>query len=149
MDGRCKRGGDCISLKLLVDMNLPPRFADMLVTESIESEHWHTVGAPDAIDTEIMRYALQHDFVVVTCDLDFSAILSATQGAKPSVIQVRARNIPWKNLADIVSKSAIKNAIELDNGAILTIDAKKSRLRLLPLINGNKTMEHLPDNNIS
>ena len=120
-------------MKLLVDMNLPPKFADMLVADGIESEHWYRVGAPDAIDAEIMRYALQHDFVVVSCDLDFSAILSATQGTKPSVIQVRTRNVPWKDLADRVVESTMQCAVELEAGAILTIDAKKERLRLLPL----------------
>jgi len=120
-------------MKLLVDMNLPIKFADMLVGESISSEHWYRVGAPDARDSEIMSYALEHDYIVVTCDLDFSAILSATKGIKPSVIQVRARNMPWKELADNVMSSAIQSAAELDAGAILTLDAKTSRLRLLPL----------------
>jgi len=133
MDSRCKRGSDCISVKLLVDMNLPPVFADMLKTEGIESEHWYRIGAPDANDSEIMRFALQYDYVVITCDLDFSAILSVTHGSKPSVIQVRAQNMSWSDLADLVVKSSKQSAIELGAGAILTIDAKRSRLRLLPL----------------
>jgi len=120
-------------MKLLVDMNLPPKFADMLVTQGIEVEHWYRVGAPDAMDEEIMRYALQHDFIVVTCDLDFSAILSVTKGNKPSVIQVRSRDMPWIDLAEKVIQSAIQSSIDLDSGAILTIDANRERLRLLPL----------------
>jgi len=120
-------------MKLLVDMNLPIKFADLLVGEGIVSEHWYRVGEPDARDSEIMSYALEHDFIVVTCDLDFSAILSATKGIKPSIIQVRARNVPWKDLAKIVVNSATQSIVELDAGAILTLDAKMSRLRLLPL----------------
>ena len=120
-------------MKLLVDMNLPIKFADMLATEGIESEHWYRVGAPDARDSEIMSYAMEHNSIVVTCDLDFSAILSATKDIKPSVIQVRARNVPWEDLAGIVISSATQNAVELGAGAILTLDAKTSRLRLLPL----------------
>ena len=120
-------------MKLLVDMNLPIKFADMLVGEGILSEHWYRVGAPDAKDSDIMMYALEQNYIVVTCDLDFSAILSATKGIKPSVIQVRARNIPWIDLANKVTNSAIQNAAELGTGAILTLDAKTSRLRLLPL----------------
>ena len=120
-------------MKLLIDMNLPPRFADLLANNGIEAEHWYRVGAPNAEDSEIMQYALQHDFVVVTCDLDFSAILSVTHGVKPSVIQVRARNTPWKDLADKVFQSTVLCAVELDAGAILSVDAMKARLRLLPL----------------
>ena len=120
-------------MKLLIDMNLTPKLADLLTSRGIESAHWYGIGAADAADTEIMRYALQHGYVVVTCDLDFSAILSATQGIKPSVIKVRIQNIPWSDLADIVVQSVRQSATELEAGAILTIDARKSRVRLLPL----------------
>jgi predicted nuclease of predicted toxin-antitoxin system len=40
-----------------------------------------------------MMYAAAQGFVVLTHDLDFSAILAATKGNKPSVVQIRARNI--------------------------------------------------------
>jgi predicted nuclease of predicted toxin-antitoxin system len=120
-------------MKLLVDMNLPPAFADMLIVDCIEAEHWSRVGENDATDIEIMKYALQHNYVVVTCDLDFSAILSATYGQKPSIVQVRARNIAWNILADLVVRAIKQNTVELDKGAVLTLDTKKSRVRLLPL----------------
>jgi len=44
-------------MKILVDMNLPPKWADLLVKRGIESIHWHVVGAHDASDIEIMEYA--------------------------------------------------------------------------------------------
>jgi predicted nuclease of predicted toxin-antitoxin system len=47
----------------------------------------------DAPDTEIMAYAATHDYIVVTHDLDFSAVLAATQGTKPSVVQIRSDNL--------------------------------------------------------
>jgi predicted nuclease of predicted toxin-antitoxin system len=37
-----------------------------------------------------MAYALANNFVVLTHDLDFGTILAATQGNKPSVVQIRA-----------------------------------------------------------
>jgi len=40
-----------------------------------------------------MAYAKDLDWVVLTYDLDFSAILAATQGQKPSVVQIRSGNI--------------------------------------------------------
>jgi predicted nuclease of predicted toxin-antitoxin system len=120
-------------MKLLVDMNLSPKFAGFLVCDNIISTHWSTVGAATATDSEIVNYALQNDYVIVTCDLDFSAILSVTHGKKPSIVQVRARYMPLNYLADIVIKSINQNIDDLNSGAILTIDALKSRSRLLPL----------------
>ena len=65
-------------MKLLVDMNLSPRWIDLLTEAGFEAAHWSAVGAANASDTEIVGYASAHDYVVLTHDLDFSAILAAT-----------------------------------------------------------------------
>lgn len=59
----------------------------------MQAVHWSTLGRVDAPDTEIMAYAAAHDYVVLTHDLDFSAVLAATQGTKPSVVQIRSDNL--------------------------------------------------------
>ncbi len=53
-------------MKLLIDMNLSPRWVEALAVEGIEAVHWSAIGAPDATDTEIMRHAVQNGFVVFT-----------------------------------------------------------------------------------
>ena len=120
-------------MKLLIDMNLSPKLADMLIKENIESVHWSTIGALDAKDSEIFNYAINNDYIVVSCDLDFSTILSITSASKPSVIQIRIQNVSWEELAEVIKNSIMQSTCELAAGAILTIDAKKLRLRLLPL----------------
>ncbi|HEX4596820.1 MAG TPA: DUF5615 family PIN-like protein [Burkholderiaceae bacterium] len=45
-------------MKLLVDMNLSPRWVDMLTDAGIQAVHWTVVGAKNASDAEIMAYAL-------------------------------------------------------------------------------------------
>lgn len=62
-------------MKLLVDMNLSPRWVKVLADAGIEAAHWSTLGANSAPDSEIMAYASANDYVVLTHDLDFSAIL--------------------------------------------------------------------------
>ena len=47
----------------------------------------------NAPDSEVMAYAAQHDYVVLTLDLDFSAILAARRGEKPRVVQIRSENV--------------------------------------------------------
>src|SRR5207253_324838 len=66
-------------MKLLVDMNLSPRWASFLAASRIESTHWSLVGAVTATDVEIMEYAREHGYIVLTHDLDFSAILAVTR----------------------------------------------------------------------
>ena len=120
-------------MKLLVDMNLSPRWAGLLVDADIEATHWSTLGAKSAPDSEIMAYAKANDYVVLTHDLDFSAILAATHGEKPSVVQIRAEDVS----PDVIGKQVIaalrQMESDLEGGALLTVDPNRTRLRLLPL----------------
>ena len=80
-----------------------------------------------------MAYARANDYVVLTHDLDFSAILAATHGEKPSVVQIRAEDVS----PDVIGKQVIaalkQMAAELEEGALLTVDSNRTRLRILPL----------------
>ena len=44
-------------MKLLVDMNLSPRWIGFLHDAGIAAEHWSNVGTANAPDSEIMAYA--------------------------------------------------------------------------------------------
>ena len=80
-----------------------------------------------------MAFARDHDYVVLTYDLDFSAILAATQGHKPSVVQIRSGNISPEYFGPAIIPLLRQMSTELETGAVMTIDLPKSRLRLLPL----------------
>jgi predicted nuclease of predicted toxin-antitoxin system len=100
----------------------------------IESIHWPAVGAASASDAEIMTYAVVHGYTVFTHDLDFSAILAATHKKNPSVIQIRSADIYPGNTAMPVITILRQAAVEIEHGALVTINANKSRVRILPLI---------------
>ena len=118
---------------VLLDMNIPLKYSSLLADRGIQSLRWSDIGAPNASDKEIMAYARENNCIVLTCDLDFSAILSATHDQKPSVAQIRASVLHAERAVDLVASALIQNADEMDKGAILSIDSKKARLRLLPL----------------
>ncbi len=80
-------------MKLLVDMNLSPRWVKSFADVGIDSIHWSSVGAATDADPEIMAFARMQGYVVLTNDLDFSAILAVSHGEKPSVVQIRASNL--------------------------------------------------------
>ena len=52
-------------MKLLIDMNLSPRWVDWLVDGGGEAVHWSTVGAYNAPDRDIMAYAKINDYVAL------------------------------------------------------------------------------------
>ena len=120
-------------MKLLVDMNLSPRWVGLLIEAEFTAAHWSTLGANNAPDSEIMAFAKTNGYVVLTHDLDFSAILSATQGHKPSVVQIRSDNVSPDAIGGPVIRALHQMADELESGALLTIEPDRMRLRLLPL----------------
>jgi predicted nuclease of predicted toxin-antitoxin system len=120
-------------MKLLIDMNLSPRWINLLRNAGMQSVHWSAVGRANAPDSEIMDYANQNDYVVLTHDLDFSAILAVIHVKKPSVVQIRAEDVNPDVIGMKVVAALRQMELELEAGALLTIDPNKTRLRLLPL----------------
>ena len=66
---------------------------ELLTRSQLDAVHWSSIGSPQALDEEIMAYAAKHDYVVLTNDLDFGAILAVTHREKPSVMQIRSENL--------------------------------------------------------
>jgi predicted nuclease of predicted toxin-antitoxin system len=119
-------------MKFLVDMNLSPSWVNFLAEAGFVAVHWSTVGRGDAPDIELMRWAAEHDHILLTADLDFGAILAATQRRQPSVIQIRA-DIPTPATVGGSVLSAIRQTRdELALGAVVSVDAARARLRVLP-----------------
>jgi predicted nuclease of predicted toxin-antitoxin system len=121
-------------MKLLVDMNLSPRWISLLRDAGWEALHWSSVGKGNELDSEIMSYAAKHDYVVMTHDLDFSAILAATHGEKPSVVQIRTDDVSPGVIGDQVVAALRYMVRELEVGALVTIGRLQTRVRMLPLI---------------
>jgi predicted nuclease of predicted toxin-antitoxin system len=120
-------------MKLLVDMNLSPRWISFLADAGIESIHWSAVGASYAPDLEIMAYARDHNYIVLTHDLDFSAILASTHGEKPSVVQIRAEDLSTETIGQPILAALRQLERELEEGALVTVDPSRTRIRILPL----------------
>ena len=121
-------------MKIIVDVNLATRWANMLSSRGIEAVHWSAIGASNAQDTEIMSYARQNGYSVFTNDLDFSAILFSTRAASPSVIQIRAEDTRPEAHLDRVAEALIKYSAAIEQGTIITIDPYKTRMHILPFV---------------
>ena len=123
-------------MNFLVDMNLSPRWVEEFHAAGWTCRHWKDVGPLTACDREIMSFAREQGFIVVTHDLDFSAILAATQALGPSVVQIRAANLDPCVLGAHVIRAVSQQAVALQTGALLAVRADSSRVRILPLNSG-------------
>src|SRR5471030_504063 len=70
-------------MRLLIDMNLTPRWVHFLRNAGYEAIHWSSVGSNSAKDGEICDYARQSVYVLLTNDLDFPQILAHTKQDAP------------------------------------------------------------------
>lgn len=120
-------------MKLLLDMNLSPDWVAFLAAAGVEAVHWSNIGDCRASDATILEWARVNQHVVFTHDLDFSALLAATRGVGPSVIQVRTAD----TLPDAIGHDVVRvlrmRADAIDQGAIVSIDKLGSRVRVLPI----------------
>lgn len=120
-------------IKILIDMNLPPKWVKIFIAEGWEAVHWSEVGAIDAQDHVILKWAMNNNFIVFTHDLDFGALLAAGCSEGPSVIQIRTQNITPEAIGKIVTDAIHQFREDLDSGALISVNPQRSRARILPL----------------
>ena len=114
-------------------MNLSPEWVTLFHEHGIEAIHWSVVGAVNAPDTEIMKWARDNRCVVFTHDLDFGILLAHSKDGRPSVIQVRSHDVAPDHLGPLVLGALRAHGDALESGALVTVDESKSRVRILPI----------------
>ncbi len=120
-------------MNVLVDMNLSPQWCGVLKEQGFQCVHWSEVGNPGADDAVLMQWALRNEYIVLTQDLDFGAILAATQANAPSVVQIRTQDVLPSAMKTRLLKILRKYEAELSAGTLIIVDENKSRVRILPL----------------
>jgi predicted nuclease of predicted toxin-antitoxin system len=109
-------------MRLLIDMNLTPRWVPYLIAAGHECVHCSDEGPAGVPDAAVCIYARDHGYVFVTRDLELSQIMAVTQESKPGIILLRGEPL-IPELRGIALLSAIsRSEAELQNGATLTID---------------------------
>jgi predicted nuclease of predicted toxin-antitoxin system len=86
-----------------------------------------------------MEWARIQGQVVLTHDLlDFGSLLFLANTSAPSVIQIRAEHILPTFVGPAVLETLDVAARMLEAGALVTIDPRRRRIRLLPLHPGER-----------
>lgn len=120
-------------MKILLDMNISHEWVAVFRRQGWEAIHWSSIGDRTDSDKVIMQWAHDHGYIVFTHDLDFSTILAATKATAPSVIQMRIQNIMPESLATTVTSVMRQCYVQLEEGALITIEHSKQRVRILLL----------------
>ncbi len=114
-------------------MNLSPAWVSVLARAGHDAAHCSSVGSPTAKDRDILAWAQKHGHIVFTHDLDFGAILAATDAEAPSVLQVRTQDPTPDHCGQVVVATLRQHEESLSTGALITVDENRARIRILPL----------------
>lgn len=122
-------------MKVLVDMNLTPRWVRFLVASGHEALRWSEVGSADAEDGELLTWAAEQGYLVLTHDQDFNSLLAYTRHGKPSVVLLRTSTLRLEKTGERVLKAleATREDLMAEPGAVLIIEDQRMRIRRLPI----------------
>ena len=70
-------------MKFLIDNQLPPKLAQWITTQGYDVAHVQDIGLADAPDIEILEFAANNRYVLVSKDEDFLH-LSLTRRGRPA-----------------------------------------------------------------
>ncbi|MBE9116675.1 DUF5615 family PIN-like protein [Lusitaniella coriacea LEGE 07157] len=121
-------------MKLLLDQGLPRSAAALLRDVGIETIHVGEIGLSEAEDAELIRRAREEGYVVVTLDADFHTLLALDEATSPSVIRIRIERLRAKALTDLVLRVLSECDEDLQQGAAVTVEPTRIRIRRLPLL---------------
>ena len=76
---------------------------------------------------------------MVTKDLAFSAILAASGGASPTVVQIRTQDLLSDAAVSWVAKAIKAHREDIERGALLSAYEGGTRVRMLPLRHSQET----------
>jgi predicted nuclease of predicted toxin-antitoxin system len=119
-------------MKILLVMNLSTDWIEVLESASFEAIHWSSIGEATAPDRQFMDYARDRDLVVWTHDLDFGILLALTKMERPSVVQIRLRDVYPYVIGPQVLHGLRVTDHALQEGALVTIGPQRLRVRALP-----------------
>ena len=120
-------------MKLLLDQGLPRSAAKLLREGGIDTLHVGEIGLATASDKEILKKGLEEVRVVVTLDADFHSLLAFSRAVFPSVIRLRIEGLNGVRAANLIKEAVLRSKSDLANGALVTVQPGRIRIRRLPL----------------
>lgn len=121
------------TIRLLADMNISPR-----TVEALRQHGWDIVRVSQCLpvkasDQEILDLARREDRVLVTQDLDFSALLALGGYERPSLITIRLTVADPKTITRRLLEMLPQCGQVLQEGCAITVENVTTRVRRLPV----------------
>jgi len=122
-----------MKLKFIADIHISPITIEELKKRGHNIIRITEKLPPTSTDNEIIQLAYQEQAVIITQDLDFSAIIAQSGLNSPSVISLRVANAKPDMITRLLTTVLPRIEVELTEGAIVSIDETEYRIRKLPV----------------
>jgi len=122
-----------MKLKLIADVHISPITVAELQASGYEIHRVTEVLSAHASDVEIIELARREESVIVTQDLDFSALIAQSGLNQPSVISLRVGDAKPRVISRILKTVLPLIERDLVEGAIVSVEEPQFRVRKLPI----------------
>ena len=121
-------------MRLLADVHISPRTVRFLRglghdVVRVGREYLRSTAS----DAEIVAAAIADGRIIVTQDLDFSAIVALSGLVRPSIVLLRLVTAKIETVNDVLERALPMIESDLAAGALVTVEEKQVRVRRLPL----------------
>jgi predicted nuclease of predicted toxin-antitoxin system len=122
-------------VKFLLDMGLARSTATFLRIQGYDAVHLREEGLRRLEDHEIIEKARAEGRVILTHDLDFGRIVALSRSHLPSVITFRLNDMRPAQVNHYLVEVLANFAGKLEAGALVSVNERGIRVRLLPIQN--------------
>lgn len=120
-------------MRIIADLHIAPRTVDHLRAAGHDVIRVCDALPITAPDTAIVEFAAENDRVILTQDLDFSAIIALSGKSVPSLISLRLSSSKIERVNQILEKIIPNLSGEMGRGIIVSVTDRGVRTRFLPV----------------
>lgn len=118
-------------MRLLADLHIAPRTVEFLRTLGHDVVQVTDLLPANASDKEIVERAAQERRTILTQDLDFSSIIALSGRRTPSLLFLRLSSSKIEMVNAVLQRTLPVLESDLEQGAIITVEDQRTRLRRL------------------
>lgn len=121
------------TMRFLADMNLSPLTVSALTADGMDIVRVSDVLPANASDETILDLARREGRVVITQDLDFSALLALGGYDRPSLVTLRLLDTDPDEVTQRLRQALSQVEVVLGQGCAVTVEETAVRARRLPI----------------
>jgi predicted nuclease of predicted toxin-antitoxin system len=120
-------------MRFLADMGISQGVVTWLQAQGHDAIHLRDQGLHRLENGEIFTKAFRESRIILTWDLDFTEILALSGRHTVSAVIFRLVNTRTPHVIERLARVLQESAQDLEDGAIISVEEGRHRVRLLPL----------------